>query len=619
MAVGDQVRGQGNWVYDDNNRHWYPWVEARIKEETLTSVTVSVTGGIFTGPGDGTDHEDAYVQSRFIRLGNLKTGYDNIPLTITTPVLINQGRIDIYGSDFTISKGEGTKSVNAVYSVEGTENGFYSDVLAKIVTSDDLVIDSLPSYTITYIGNATNVTNIPSAQTKYYNKSITLKTQIPVRTGYTFKGWSVSDATTAPEYKAGETYVYPDNADLTLYAAWVPTIYTITYDKNGGTWLDDISPASQTKEYNRSITLSSIKPTRVGYDFVNWNTNPDGTGSNYSAGGIYAKNANAVMYAQWTPKRYTVTYNANGGANAPSTGTKIHDEPYTLSNDVPTRTNYIFIGWGTNSSDTTPIYKVGETNIYTKNEPITLYAIWVSSTYTVTYNRNNGNWTGPSTQIKNYNESLTLTSIEPTLDGYSFAGWGTNPDGTGSNYVAGGTYTKNENITLYALWRYTVIYNANGGTGTMSSSSALLGTPLQLRANSFIKNQYDFDGWATSVEGAKIYDNQALFVGRNTTLYAHWIEKPKGWINKIRLLTGPVGNRTTNDFVIGTTFDQVQYSESNGATLLDLANSLKTFFGSRMFMFYKGKEPMNRNVMQWYQVVAATENPTSTETTIANS
>ena len=87
-------------------------------------------------------------------------------------------------------------------------------------------------------------------------------------------------------------------------------------------------------------------------------------------------------------------------------------------------------------------------------------------TYTVSYNANGGSG-APSNQTKQHDITLTLSSVKPTRDGYEFAGWGTSATDTGVKYPAGGQYTGNANITLYAIWtnvaKLTLAYNANGG------------------------------------------------------------------------------------------------------------------------------------------------------------
>lgn len=72
-------------------------------------------------------------------------------------------------------------------------------------------------------------------------------------------------------------------------------------------------------------------------------------------------------------------------------------------------------------------------------------------TYAVTYNANGG--TGaPGSQIKTYGTALTLSSTTPTRAGYNFLGWSASSTATSATYMAGGSYTSNASVTLYAVW-----------------------------------------------------------------------------------------------------------------------------------------------------------------------
>ena len=180
---------------------------------------------------------------------------------------------------------------------------------------------------------------------------------------------------------------------------------------------------------------------------------------------------------------YTVSYNANGGSGAPSSQTKYYGYDLTLSDTVPTRSGYTFKGWGTSSTSTSASYQPGGN--YTANSSRTLYAIWESNTpttYKVTYNANGGSG-APASQTKTHNVTLTLSSTKPTRTGYTFLGWSTSSSATSATYSAGGSYTNNASVTLYAVWTpitYTVSYNANGGSGAPSSQTKTYGVTLTL-------------------------------------------------------------------------------------------------------------------------------------------
>lgn len=79
------------------------------------------------------------------------------------------------------------------------------------------------------------------------------------------------------------------------------------------------------------------------------------------------------------------------------------------------------------------------------------FSITVKAPYSVTYNANGGSG-APSAQKKSHNIVLTLSSTVPTRTGYTFAGWNTKDDGTGTSYAAGASYTANADVTLYAQW-----------------------------------------------------------------------------------------------------------------------------------------------------------------------
>ena len=401
-------------------------------------------------------------------------------------------------------------------------------------------IYDIDKYTIDF--NANGGSGAPTAITKYYGENITIPSTTPTRNGYTFKGWGTTINDTTPKYQPGSTYT--SNSGRTLYAIWEsnsPSTYTVSYNANGGSG----APASQTKTKDVILTLSSIKPTRNGYSFMGWSTSSTATAPTYSAGGSYTDNASVTLYAVWsynstpTPTpvtTYTVSYNANGGSGAPTAITKYYGENITIPSTTPTRNGYTFKGWGTTINDTTPKYQPGST--YTSNSGRTLYAIWESnspSTYTVSYNANGGSG-APASQTKTKDVILTLSSIKPTRNGYSFMGWSTSSTATAPTYSAGGSYTDNASVTLYAVWSYnstptptpvttyTVSYNANGGSGAPASQSKTEGTNLVLSSATPYRSGYRFLGWSTSSTATypTYYAGSTYGRDASVTLYAVW-------------------------------------------------------------------------------------------------
>ena len=164
---------------------------------------------------------------------------------------------------------------------------------------------------------------------------------------------------------------------MTLYAVWryIPQTYEVKYDANGG----GNAPASQTKTEDVTLILTSTIPTRYGYTFKGWATSSSATSVAYQAGGSYTANESVTLYAVWEINTYTVSFDANGGTNAPNPQKKTHGQNLILTLAIPTRPNHVFLGWATDSASKSVAYTPGAT--YTAEENVTLYAVWQERNY----------------------------------------------------------------------------------------------------------------------------------------------------------------------------------------------------------------------------------------------
>lgn len=211
------------------------------------------------------------------------------------------------------------------------------------------------------------------------------------------------------------------------------TVKSGTYNINGITGTTTI--ASGTVSITKGTSAKTI-PFSVSFAF------------NLSWSGVqaYTKSASGnISVAAKTS--YTIKYNANGGSGAPSSQTKWHGTAITLSGSKPTRTGYTFKGWATSSGGSAS-YAAGAS--YSANASVTLYAVWQAYTYTVKYDANGGSG-APANQTKTYGVALTLSSTIPAKTNYAFKGWSTTSGGA-VVYSAGGSYTANSAVTLYAVW-----------------------------------------------------------------------------------------------------------------------------------------------------------------------
>ena len=318
---------------------------------------------------------------------------------------------------------------------------------------------------------------------------------------------------------------YDTYASVTNYTSTtIPALdsWKVTFDKNGGSGTFGVL----TKWRGESLQIHDGKPTKTGYDFKRWKSSRTDSNVYFQPGEYTTYDGAQTLTAEWTPKTYTLTYDANGGTCSTSSKSVTYGSAYgTLA--TPTRTGYDFAGWYTT--------KTGGTKVTSSTEcdgDATIYAHWTANTYTVSYNANGG--TGaPSNQEKTYGVALTLSSTEPTRTNYDFMGWGTSSTTTTASYSAGGTYTANKSATLYGIWKrdFEITYNANGGTGAPSTQTITIYNTASSASNVTLsstvptRTNYQFNGWGTSASDTSVdYAAGATIstLSANKNLYAIW-------------------------------------------------------------------------------------------------
>jgi len=261
-------------------------------------------------------------------------------------------------------------------------------------------------------------------------------------------------------------------------------------------------------------------PTRSSYTFGGWYTSTSYTTQwNFATSTVTAP---ITLYAKWS---CTVTFNAQSGSPTPPTQTVAVGGKATTPNPAPTRVGYTLAGWYTSTAYTTQWNF--STSTVTANT--TLYARW---SCTVTFDAQGGSPT-PPTQSVTAGSKATQPPTNPTRAGYTFAGWYTS-----TSYSIQWNFNSNvtANMTLYARWTanaYTIAYSANGGSGTtMTTTPCTYGSSCVLGANSYVRTNYAFAGWATSQANAnsgnvayanvQSVSNLTTTAGATVTLYAAW-------------------------------------------------------------------------------------------------
>jgi len=240
--------------------------------------------------------------------------------------------------------------------------------------------------------------------------------------------------------------------------------YTVTYHANEA---DNGSVPVDGNSYVQGNTVTVLSNTggleRSGYVFAGWCVNANGTGDSYTPGETFTMgSANITLYAKWTPT-YTVTYHANeadsGDVPVDSTSYEQGDEVTVLGNTGSlVRSGHAFAGWCVNANGTGDSYTPGET-FTIGSADVTLYAKW-TPTYTVTYNGNESDSGDVPVDSTSYEQGDEVTVLGNTgslvRDGYTFAGWCVNIDGTGDSYTQGQTFVMGStDVVLYAIWSST--------------------------------------------------------------------------------------------------------------------------------------------------------------------
>ena len=412
--------------------------------------------------------------------------------------------------------GEYTIPTNEFTAPSGKQfKGWSLTTDGEIVTKVDMtenktvyaIWEDIPVVTYTVTFDVNGGTSVASQNVNAGEKA-TEPTPAPTKEGFTFDGW-YEDATLNTKFDFNTQIV----SEITLYAKWIENKYTLTFDANGGT--GSMTPKTDlTGEYTlpaNGFTAPS------GKQFKGWSLTTDGA--------LITKvdmTENRTVYAIWEDipvVTYTLTFDANGGTGSMTPKTDLTGE-YTLpANGFTAPSGKQFKGWSL-TTDGATVTKVDMT------ENRTVYAIWEDVpvvTYTLTFDANGGS--GTMTPIADLTGEYTLPANGFTApSGKQFKGW--------SLTTAGATVTKvamTENKTVYAIWEdipvvtYTLTFDANGGTGSMTPIANLTGEHT-LPANEFTApTGKKFKGWSLTTDGAIV---TKVDMTENKTVYAIWEDIP---------------------------------------------------------------------------------------------
>ena len=332
------------------------------------------------------------------------------------------------------------------------------------------------------------------------------------------KGWKLGNLASAMPFVVAK-YVY---------------VYDITASASpDGSGTVSVSPAQGPYEQDSAVSVR-VDSTTEAYVLSHWERN--GVKVEGSEGVTELKftaTEDAEYVAVFTLKP-VVTFDANGGTtlNPESKVVSVGEKYGTLA--TCSRTGYAFGGWWTEKSGGD---KIEPETVVTNPAAHALYAHWTANTHSVTFHANSGDGS-MDPQPFTYDEAQPLAGNSFQKTGYTFTGWNTRSDGSGSVYgeretVSNLTATAGGTVYLYAQWRantYFVRFVANGGEGTMTDQTFTYAKGQTLSSNLFTKGGYTFTGWCTVPGGVGgttypdgAYVNNLTEVNNSiVSLYAQW-------------------------------------------------------------------------------------------------
>jgi len=333
---------------------------------------------------------------------------------------------------------EGVGGFTSVYywgSSEGGDNtawsqffdsGFQGKYLKndhnRLVRAARAFRSTAPTYIVNYNGNESTSGTVPSDSYHYEpGETVTVlgNTGTLVKTGYTFTGWNTQADGNGTPRAEGSTFTM-GASNVILYAKWTINTYTVSFDKNGGD--TEADPTTKPATHGGNVGTLPTAPTRTGYTFTSWNTETNGSGTEFTASTTVT--ANITVYAKWTINTYTVTYNGNtnSGGTAPidsSSPYEYGEEVTVLNKGDLVRTDYTFTGWNTAADGGGTNRAVGSIFVLGASN-VTLYAQWTINTYTVTFDSQGG--TVVTSQIVDHGGKVTEPTA-PTKTGHTFGDW----------------------------------------------------------------------------------------------------------------------------------------------------------------------------------------------------
>ena len=396
-----------------------------------------------------------------------------------------------YEEEFNIKKNayslEGWSFKNWNTEADGSGVSFSDEALVKNISETKVTLYAqwtANEYSVVYNSNKPSATNFEikgsmDNSIHVYDVTSFLRTNSYTLEGYNFAGWNTKADSSGTAYSNGaEIKTLVPSGLIELYAQWQAVGYEINYMPNRPSNASNNvagETASSSHFIDTTSSLTSNGFTLTGWSFKNWNTKMDGSGISFenkaSVTNLITNTGTTYLYAQWQANEYNVIYKSNrpSATNFEIKGSMdnsihVYDVNSFLRVNTYTLEGYNFIGWNTKMDGSGTSYSnSAEIKTLVPSGAIELYAQWQAKTFVIEYKQNqpsnaSNNVTGEtanSSHTVDITKSLTPNGYE--LLGWTFIGWNTKEDGSGSTYQNNSAIinlTTSDEITyLYAQWQ----------------------------------------------------------------------------------------------------------------------------------------------------------------------
>ena len=371
---------------------------------------------------------------------------------------------------------------------------------------------SIKQYSISWNANGGELDTEGTNGTVDYGTTITPATT-KSRTGYDFIGWNTqADATTAIDVATE----MPDN-DLTYYAIWKVHTHTLTWNANGGFFVNENTSGN----YDFGATITTPQVDRDGWKCAGWSETPNPTPNDVTTPATSMPDRDVTYYTIWiTRDDNIVTWKMNDGTDFNYTSFNVTTNAVIIAPaGTPERDHYQFIGWAA-TPDGEVLTDLGIMNESKK----TFYAKWTLNSHKIAWNANGGEIITAGTSGDNvaYGTPIKIATAERT--GYSFVGWGLTADATENDAVRITNMPDND-VEYFAIWAtntYDITWMFNNGTGESFATTHVPFEGKIMAPNSNpARDHYEFAGWASTPEGDAI-DDFGVLTTPGAIYYAQW-------------------------------------------------------------------------------------------------